>query len=133
MTEQTTVTPAGTQVTQRKEPVVPNLNMPCQAIITTQVVICQPMTDGTWRLLSSFRDNYNLVLDDHGVDKTRREVVTTLSEIKEKWKKEDRLISLENLLIIGRPNTSSSTRTESQNSLKTEVRPSSDVPDAKKS
>ena len=98
MPEQTNTKTNGTQVTERQQPVVPNLDQPCQAIVTTQVVICEPMTDGTWRLVTAFNDNYNILLDQHDNDAARQEVVGRLQEIKQRWTDKGRIISLENLL-----------------------------------
>lgn len=118
MPEQTTIKSDGTQVTVRTPDVKPDLKKPCQAIVTTQVVICQPMTDGTWQLISAFNDNYNIVLEERSSDKARQEVVSRIAEIKQQWKDQERIISLENLLLTGRPNL-----------LKTEPNESSPVPD----
>jgi hypothetical protein len=106
MAEQTKVKADGTQVTKRTPPVVPNLDEPCQAIVTTQVVLCEPMSNGTWQLLSAFNDNYNMVLEHREAEAARLEVLSGIMEIKEKWNREKRIISLENLLTIGRPSSS---------------------------
>lgn len=112
MDEQTTVKPDGTQVTTRTAPVTPNLEEACQAIVTTQIVICQPMSDGTWQLVSSLTDNYNIILDNRESDAARDEVLSRITEVKDKWIKNQQIISLENLLTTGRPN---SLRTEANN------------------
>jgi hypothetical protein len=98
MPEQTTTLPSGTQITERKQPVKPNLQEACQAMVTTQVVICEPMTDGTWRLVTSFQDNYNIVLDQRDPTLARREVTGRIGEVKQTWRDKGRIISLENLL-----------------------------------
>ncbi len=109
MAEQTTVTSGGTQITKHTQPVVPNLEEACQASVTTQVVIAEPMTDGTWRLLNSFQDNYNIILEQRETGLVHEEVAGHIREIKEKWKKQGQILSLESLL-----------NTEHPNSLKTE-------------
>lgn len=120
MPEQTSVLPSGTQVTRRIPPVVPNLKEPCQAIVTTQVVICEPMSNGTWRLVTSFQDNYNIILDQRDPKLARREVTGRIMEIKQQWQDKGRIISLENLLT-----------TEPPSSSKTEKKPSSNAQGAK--
>jgi len=122
MPEQTTVTKAGTQITERTQPVVPKIDEPCQAMITTQIIIAEPMSDGTWRLITSLQDNYNIILDKREGDAAQQEVISRLQEIKKEWQTKERIISLENLLTIGRPSTS-----------KTETKNSSLVPSAEES
>ncbi len=106
MPEQTTITKGGTQITERKPPVVPNINEPCQAMVTTQIIVAEPMSDGTWRLVTSFQDNYNIILDKREDEAARQEVVGRLQEIRAEWQKQERIISLESLLTTGRPNLS---------------------------
>jgi len=106
MPEQTITKPDGTQITKRTPGVVPNLQEPCQAIVTTQIVICEPMSDKTWRLVASFTDNYNIILDQRAHDAARQEVVGRIREIKQQWQDKGRIISLENLLTTGQPNLS---------------------------
>lgn len=117
MPEQTTTTKAGTQVTQRTPDVVPNIEEPCQAMVTTQIIVAEPMSDGTWRLVTSFTDNYNIVLENRESDAARQEVVGRIREIRAKWQEQERIISLENLLTTERPSSS-----------KTEPKSSSPVP-----
>jgi hypothetical protein len=78
------------------------------------------MSNGSWKLLSAFNDNYNLVLDTRNPDDARQEVIERLTEIKQQWTPEQ-IISLENLLTIGR-----------QNLLSTEINESSPAPTANK-
>ena len=111
MPEQVSVTEGGAQITQRFPEVVPNINAPCQATITTQIIICEPMSDGTWRLVTSFEDNYNIILENRESDAARQEVVGRIQEIKRQWQNEERIVSLESLLTTGRPNSS---KTESR-------------------
>jgi len=106
MPEQTTITKAGTQVTRRTPEVVPNINEPCQAMITTQIIIAEPMSDKTWRLVTSFQDNYNIILENREGDASRQEVVSRLQEIKRKWQNQKQIVSLETLLTTERPNSS---------------------------
>jgi len=106
MAKKTVVKPDGTQVTHRTQDVVSNIQEKCQAIVTTQVVICEPMTDGTWRLVTSFQDNYNIILAQREHDAARQEVVGRLQEIKQQWQDKGLIISLENLLTTGRPSLS---------------------------
>jgi predicted RND superfamily exporter protein len=75
-------------------------------MVTTQVIIAEPMSDGTWRLVTSFEDNYNIVLEHREGDAARQEVVGRIQEIKQKWQEQKRIISLESLLTTGRPNSS---------------------------
>jgi hypothetical protein len=103
MPETTITKPDGTQVTQRTQPVVPALDVSCQAIVTTQVAICEPMSDGSWLLVTAFEDNYNIVLDHRDKDEAKREVINRLMEIKQQWQDKGRIISLENLLMNERP------------------------------
>jgi len=114
MVERTTVKPNQTQVTERISDVLPDLSNACQAIVTTQVIICEPMTNGTWRLITSFQDNYNIVLEERMPDAARREVTSRLMEIKQQWQSKGLIISLENLL----------NNTEQQNSLTEPTTPS---------
>ncbi|GAI81510.1 unnamed protein product, partial [marine sediment metagenome] len=60
MPEQITTTKEGAQITKRTPEVVPNIDEPCQAIVTTQIIIAEPMSNGTWRLVTAFQDNYNI-------------------------------------------------------------------------
>jgi hypothetical protein len=106
MPEQTTTTKGGTQITKRTPEVVPRVDEPCQAMITTQVIIAEPMSDGTWRLVTSFEDNYNIVLENREGDAARQEVVGRIQEIKRQWQDQKRIISLETLLTTGPPNSS---------------------------
>jgi hypothetical protein len=106
MPEPTAVTKGGTQVTERTPPVVPNLEEPCQAMITTQIIIAEPMSNGTWRLVTSFQNNYNIILEQRENDAARQEVVSRLQEIKQQWKDQARIISLESLLTTERPSGS---------------------------
>ena len=121
MPEQTTTTKAGTQITQRTPEVIPNVEEPCQAIVTTQVVIAEPMNDGTWRLVTSFQDNYNIILEGRECEAARQEVVSRIKEIKSQWQNQQQILSLENLLTTGRPSSS-----------KMELKNSSFVPPAEK-
>ena len=106
MPEQTEVTEGGTQITKRTPPVVPNIEEPCQAMVTSQIIIAEPMSDGTWRLVTSFQDNYNIILENRESDASRQELVSSLQEIKRQWQEQTRIISLENLLTTERPNSS---------------------------
>jgi hypothetical protein len=72
------------------------------------------MTNGTWRLITSFQDNYNIVLEERMPDAARREVTSRLMEIKQQWQSKGLIISLENLL----------NNTEQQNSLTEPTTPS---------
>jgi hypothetical protein len=98
MPEHKITKPNKTEVVERVAEVVPDLQNACEAIVTTQVIICEPMTDGTWRLITSFQDNYNIVLEERDPDKARNEVTNRLMEIKKKWHKKGLIIALENLL-----------------------------------
>lgn len=104
--KQTSVAADGTQTTNRTQPVMPELSQPCQAIVTTQIVICEPMNNGSWRLVSSFTDNYNIILDQRDGNAARQEVVGRIQEIKQEWDKKKQIISLENLLTTEPPNSS---------------------------
>ena len=110
MPEQTSVTAGGTQITQHTQDVVPKLTEPCQASVNTQIIITEPMSDGSWKLVTAFQDNYNIVLEQREGDAARQEVVGRIREIKEQWQNQERIISLENLLNTGPP---SSSKTES--------------------
>jgi len=78
--------------------IVPDLNKKCQAIITSQIQICEPMSNGSWRLVTAFKDNFNIILDNRDIEKAIDEVVDNLSEIKKTWKDQSKIISLENLM-----------------------------------
>ena len=117
MPEQTIRRTDGTQITTRTPEVVPNLKEPCQAIVTTQIAITEPMSDGTWRLVTAFTDNYNLILENRENMLARQEIIDRLREIKDQWKSQNAILSLENLLLTVHPN-----------SLKTEEKTSSDAP-----
>lgn len=88
----------GTEITRKRPDVVPDTDNPCQAIVTTQIAICEPMSDGSWRLLTSFNDNYNIVLEGRDEDEAIKEVVSRLNEVKKRWEDKNLIISLENLL-----------------------------------
>ena len=118
MDEKLVIKSNGAQVKTRTPAVVPNIDEPCQAIVNMQVVICEPMSDGTWRLVTSFKDDFNIILDHRTHDAARREVVDRLREIKQKWEDRGRIISLENLLTTGRPNL---LKTEGKTTLPAQV------------
>jgi hypothetical protein len=92
------VTQDGTQVTTKTSDVIADTKESCQAIVTTQIAICEPMTDGQWKLIAAFKDNYNIVLKEREPDKAKEEVIQAIEEIKNKWKKENRIVCLENFL-----------------------------------
>ncbi len=94
--EEQIVTQKGdTQIIVRQQPVVQDKTVKCQAIITSQVMVCKPMTDGTWTLVTSFNDNYNVVLDGKTEEELKAEIVDKLKQSKEGME----IISLVNLLI----------------------------------
>ena len=75
-------------VTTKKFPgVEPDMSNNCQAIVTTQVVICEPMTNGQWRLVKSFQDNYNVVLENRPIDDAVQELVDGMKENKQRWQR----------------------------------------------
>lgn len=75
-----------TQVTNNTPSLaVPDLDSPCQAIITTQIQIIEPLKNGRANNVATFTDNYILLLDKRKEEEAIEEVVERLSEIKKKW------------------------------------------------
>ncbi len=88
MPERTYVRADGVQVTERIPDVTQNLDEKCRATVNLQVVICEPMSDGTWRLVTAFRDGYNLVLPSRNPDSAKNEAIELLESIKQKCQTE---------------------------------------------
>jgi hypothetical protein len=57
-------------------------------------MVCKPMTDGTWVLVTSFSDNYNVVLDGKSEEELKAEIVDKIKKSKEGME----IISLVNLM-----------------------------------
>ena len=94
--EEQIVTQKGdTQIIVRQQPIVQDTTVKCQAIITSQIMVCKPMTDGTWVLVTSFSDNYNVVLDGKTEEELKAEIVDKIKKSKEGME----TISLVNFLI----------------------------------
>jgi hypothetical protein len=106
MPERTYVRADGVQVTERIPDVVPNQNEKCRATVNLQVVICEPMSDGTWQLVTAFRDGYNLVLPSRNHEMAKDEAVELFEGIKRQCQTE----CINNLLV--EPSTSPLTSSE---------------------
>jgi flagellar biosynthesis chaperone FliJ len=83
---------------EKNDVLIPDKNKKYQAVVTCQIQINQPMSDGNWIPYNVFTDNYNVVLNERG-DEAVSELKEQIEKMKENWRKDGRLICFENLLI----------------------------------
>ncbi len=99
--QKTQVQSDGTQITTRSEVVRPDPEKDCHASIQIQVVVSEPLTNNTWRLVCSEKDSYNVVLSERDTNKIGDTIRLQLRELQELWKKNNKeIISLHNPLNI---------------------------------
>lgn len=97
----------GVQVIENIPDVTPNINEKCRATVNLQVIICEPMSDGTWRLVTAFRDGYNIVLPSRDTETAKSEAIELLESIKQKCQTE----CITNLLVENSTNSSMNSET----------------------
>jgi hypothetical protein len=85
MIENIDVKQDGTVVTTKQQQVGPDPNKKCQAVITTQIVLTEPLTNGKWNVIDVINDNYIIVLDNRGVEDALQELKEKLQGAKEQW------------------------------------------------